>query len=133
MWVAKVVALVRLSVDMNGATDDNEFALVRFMELVPPADNVDKKLGCVVLRWATDEDEDPRESCLSVAYTTVNRKISTDRVAPWYGLVPVSTILGTVQVVRDRVPCQPFFHKTHWKNHRFYINRFLKLETKTRE
>ena len=50
-----------------------------------------------------------------------------DEPSAWFGIVGISAVLGTVQVVQDSVPCRPFVNKEYWKNHRFYINRFLRV------
>ena len=38
-----------------------QFAVVRYMEVVEPKDRLEEKLGCIVLRWSTDDEIDYTE------------------------------------------------------------------------
>lgn len=42
----------------------------------------------------------------------------------WFGLVPFSSIVGTVQFLRSNIAIHPFSAELQWPLHRFYINRF---------
>ena len=94
VWVSKVVAFIRINVDSNRqCSGETEFALVRYMQVVRPENNIQKELGCVVLRWATDEDNDARARANFELHITHGINENLDEAAPWYGFHPISSIL----------------------------------------
>ena len=83
MWVSKVVAFIRINVDSNRkCSGETEFALVRYMQVVRPENNIQKELGCVVLRWATDEDNDARARANFELHITHGINENLDEAAP---------------------------------------------------
>ena len=46
-------------------------------------------------------------------------------VGEWYDLIPFSSIVSTVQVLRSNISIHPFTPSLPWVLHRFYINRFF--------
>ena len=51
VWVAQVWALFHVSI----AGKREEYAFVQYLECTPSLDNIDDELGCVCLRWATED------------------------------------------------------------------------------
>ena len=113
--MAKVLLLFRLAV---GVGDIGEYAYVQYMEVTNPLSQVDKVLVCVCLRWATEDGVD----------RTLNIEASLQRnrveAGEWYGLVPFSSIMSTVHILRSNIAIPPFSPQLPWPLHRFYINRF---------
>ena len=116
LWVAKVLLFVRM--DVNNTSVKSDYAFVQYMEVTNPVTEVDKALGCVCLRWATDDEKD---WTLDIEESLKSKHIDA---AEWYGLVPFSSIVSTVQVLRSNIAIKPFTPQLPWPLHRFYINRF---------
>jgi hypothetical protein len=117
LWVAKVLLL--FSMKDSRTVEPHEYAFVRYMVATDQASAVDKELKCVCLRWETDEDVD---RTLNITEEMEENYIEAGE---WFGLVPFSSIVGTVQVLRSNVPIRPFTTPLPWPLHRFYINRFI--------
>jgi hypothetical protein len=117
LWVAKVLLLFSMKDSSRG--DPHEYAFVRYMIATDQVTAVDKELKCVCLRWETDEDVD---RTLNITEEMEENYIE---VGEWFGLVPFSSVVGTVQVLRSNVPVRPFTSPLPWPLHRFYINRFI--------
>ena len=120
LWVGQVLLLVHIK---HGTEDLGQFAYIQYMEVTTPLSTIDESLGCVCLRWATADDID---------YTTnYNRTVDVDRIdtAEWYGLVPFTSLLGTVQVIRSNIPINPFTMAVPWPMHRLHMNRFDRHDT----
>ena len=116
-WVAKVLLLFRLSA--TGLGDIQEFAYVQYMEVTDAITGVDRALDCVCLRWATADEVD---RTLNIEQSLLCTKVQEGE---YYGLVPFSSIISTVSVVRSNIAISPFTDKLPWPLHRFYINRFI--------
>jgi len=56
LWVGKILLLFRLS--YTGSSETEEFAYVQYMEVSKPISGVDRALGCVCLRRATEDELD---------------------------------------------------------------------------
>lgn len=117
VWVAKVLLLLRLGQSGGGAV--REYAFVQYMEVTKPVSGVDEALGCVCVRWATDEGED---WTLDIENSLRKEHV---QAGEWYGLVPFRSIVSTVQVLRSNLWIRPFSPELPWPLHRFYINRFV--------
>ena len=89
------------------------------MQVTQPLTEVDKALRCVCLRWATGDEVD---RTLNIQEELRNSHIE---VGEWYDLIPFSSIVSTVQVLRSNVSIQPFTQSLPWVLHRFYLNRFF--------
>lgn len=91
IWVAKVLALLRVPVrisgkslnSMNASTEHMDMAFVQYFDFMEPQDGIDEALGCLRLRWSREEGEE-----------------GISAPAPWCDLLDVNTIKGTVHVVR---------------------------------
>ena len=117
LWVAKVLLLFRLSDDKVSVSE--EYAYVQFMEVTKSLSAIDDALGCVCLRWSTDDETD---------HTLDQDRVlqeSQIEVGEWFGLVPFSAITGVVQTLRSNISIRPFTSPLPWPLHRFYINRFF--------
>ena len=99
-------------------SDIGEFAFVQYMEVTKPISKQESTMGCVCLRWATDDELDRK--------TDIARYLEQDTidVAQWYDVVPLSTIIGKVHVVRANMGIPPLTEQLLWTLHRLYINRF---------
>jgi hypothetical protein len=116
VWVAKVLLL--LSIVDSSTQKEEQYAFVRFFIVTTATSEVDKALQCVCLRWETDEDIDRT--------LQIDKELEQQHIeaGEWFGLVPFSSILGTVQVLRSNIPVKPLSDPLPWPLHRFYINRF---------
>lgn len=119
VWVGKVLLLFRCV--EKGRSGGAELAYVRYMECVPPLNNVEETLGCVCLQWATadsveEQDGAERESGAEGGVVA----------GEWFGVIPFQSILSTVHIVRANIAVQPFTTELPWTSHRFYINRFFR-------
>ena len=89
-----------------------EFVFLRYFDVVPLSDNIDRALGCVKLRWALQPPCDSLEQKEQTA---------------WYDLQSIATLRGRAMVIRgDHCLEQTisFKGKSHWKDQWFYVNRF---------
>lgn len=117
LWVAKVLLLFRLCA--AGLGDKQEFAYIQYMEVTDAITGVDRALDCVCLTWATTDEVD---RTLNIEQSLRGTQVQEGE---YYGLVPVSSIISTVSVVRSNIAISPFTEKLPWPLHRFYINRFI--------
>ena len=119
-WFAETKLLFRLR---NKALDKNpEFAFVKFLVTTPPRDKVEQQLGCVMLRWETEDNID--HSIINVEQYQNN----TIRAGENYGLVSLKSICGTMQLIRSNYGVHPFTKELPWTHHRFYVNRFIDIK-----
>ena len=93
------------------------------MNATPPKDHLEITLECVCLRWTTNTDEDFTMKTQKEA-EQITEKGGNDDVTPWFGLIPASSILSRVYVVRTNFTIRLFGDSYHWTFHRFAINRF---------
>ena len=114
-WFAKVISLFHLSVPMINFT--KQMALVKYFTATKPKDSIDRALGCVCLRWETEDGEDHTLTSLP--------KTPTITAGERFGLVSFQSLCGVVHVVRANYAIQPFFKEIPWPYHRFYVNRFF--------
>ena len=116
LWVAKVFLLFGL--DPQGSEQAQELASVQYMDVTDPISGVDKGLGCVCLRLYTEDETDRT--------IEISRSLRDNHLdaGEYYGLVPFSSIIGSVQVLRSNIAIRPFTSPLTWPLHRFYINRF---------
>ena len=117
LWVAKVLLLFKLSATGHG--DIQEFAYVQYMEVTDAVTGVDRALDCVCLRWATADEVD---RTLNIQQSLRGTQV---QAGEYYGLIPFSSIISTIHVVRSNIAISPFSEKLPWPLHRFYINRFI--------
>lgn len=115
LWIAKVLVLLRVS--EVASQKSSELAFVQYMEYTPPKDNIDNVLGCVTLRWSTTDERDHTLS-------EEKRGMEGNEMAPWYGLVPITSVKGTIHVIRIDYHTKPFTPDIPWWKRRFYLNRF---------
>jgi len=83
---------------------DSHLVFLRYYDVVPALDGVDRALGCIRLKWAQSAD----------GY-------------PWYDIQPASTIRGKVHVVRADIglsSTKSWKDCVDWRGEIFYINRF---------
>lgn len=100
--------------DISGVT--KELAFVKYMDVVKPLDGAEQILGCVCLRWSTDDDVD-----YSILDNSVNARKPP---AQWFDIVDYDNIQSVVQVVRQRYEIGEEACRKHWATHRFCLNRF---------
>lgn len=117
VWFSKLHALFRIKA--TDLSEPIECAFVRYMDTTKPINNIDSALGCVCLRWSTDDNKD-----YTVNPTPLNEMGSISPPAPFFGLIHASSIYSSIHVIRRNIPYLPFIPKTHWMYHRFCINRF---------
>jgi len=117
-WFAQVILLFHINCEHIGF--HNEYALIRFLTCTNPVDAIDKELNCVCLRWETSEESNS-------ARPTDPHPVNADAIVAGenYGLVPFSSLCGTVHLVRANYAIHPFMKEIPWTEHRFYVNRFL--------
>jgi len=116
-WFAEIKTLFKVRNKLKNI--DKEYAYVRFIITTTPLHEIDKKLGCVCLRWET---EDGIDHTLEKNCTMENEVISSGEN---YGLVQFQSICGTMQLIRSNYGIQPFTDELPWTHHRFYVNRFI--------
>ena len=116
LWVGHVLLLFHLKGITNHPA--KEYAFVQFMEVTSCLTKVDEVLGCVCLRWATDDNID------HTLDPSTHIRAGHIETAEWYGLVPFDSLIGTVQVLRANIPISPFTSPIPWPLHRFHVNRF---------
>lgn len=115
-WFAQVQLLFHLNTRTNDRMS-GEFAFVRYFEITPPIDNVDRVLNCLCLRWATGDECD----------RTITPDLQADdtmKVGEWYGVIPFSSITSVHHIVRSNYSVYPFTSQLPWPLYRFYVNRF---------
>lgn len=116
-WIGKVVLLLRSKSSFNGKV--GEFAFIQYFDCCPPADAIDKELGCVCLRWArTDDEHGASSNMISPGNVVI--------AGEWFGLAPIESVEGTVHIVRANMAIHPHTPELPWTSHRFYINRFYR-------
>lgn len=120
LWVAKVLLLFRLCATRVG--NIQEFAYVQYMEVTDAITGADRALDCLCLRWATADEVD---RTLNIEQSLRGRQVDEGE---YYGLIPFSSIISTVNVVRSNIGITPFTERLPWPLHRFYINRFLRSD-----
>jgi len=116
-WVGHVLLLFHL--DGIPHHPAKQYAFVQFMEVTECSTTVDEVLGCVCLRWATEDNID------HTLDPSAHIRAGHIETAEWYGLVPFDSLVGTVQVLRANIPIPPFTTQIPWPLHRFHINRFF--------
>ena len=114
-WFAKVIVLFRMTCEEHRYSE--EFALVRFYICTPPSDYIDDTLGCICLRWETEDGNDHSRTAVS--------ENDSIEAGEQYGLIPFQSICGTCEVVRSNYAIHPFTQELPWTHHKFYVNRFL--------
>jgi len=117
-WFAQCRVL--LSIQSKGNNFHKEYVFVRFMITTPPLDKVDKALGCINLRWETEDgiDYTVRDNC--------SRRSDVIVSGENYGLVEFQSVCGDMQLIRANYAISPFCKELPWTHHRFYVNRFLR-------
>ena len=116
IWVAKVLLLFH----MTFAGVKEQCAFIQYMECTTPLDDVDRRLDCVCLRWATSDEQD---------LTTLggpSARTSTIEGGEWYDIVQFQTLEGVVHVIRSNFAVQQFTKELPWPFHRFYVNKFYR-------
>jgi len=94
-----------------------EFAMIRFMETTKPLDELEATLGCIILRWSTDDGID---------YTKRKQLYEVNHPpSGWYDIIEVSSIVSVVQVVKLRYKLEEKKDSDHWCLNRYALNRFL--------
>ena len=117
VWFSKLHALLRIKpIDLN---EPLECAFVRYMDTTKPINNIDRALGCICLRWSTDDNRDYTHNPLPL-----HAMQNTSLPGPFFGLIESSAIYSAVHIIRRNIPHPPFIPKTHWMFHRFGVNRF---------
>ncbi len=113
-WFAKVLSLFHLEVpDRNYK---KELAFVKYYQTSEPQDNIDRELGCICLRWETEDglDHSKRAGKSSDIITAGER----------YGIASFQSICGVAHILRSNYAIPPFYKEIPWPLHRFYVNRF---------
>lgn len=96
-----------------------EMAFVKYMDVVKSLDKAEDMLGCLCLRWSTDDDVD---------YTNGKQSLNMRKPpAPWYDVVDFNSVQSVVHVVRQRYELVEDTHRKHWATHRYCLNRFIKF------
>ena len=86
---------------------------MQYLECTPPADAIDRELGCICLRWVNaDGGEEIDGSC--------------HYGAEWFGLEPVEAIRGSIHIVRGNMAIHPHTQELPWTEHQLYVNRFYR-------
>ena len=94
-------------------------AYIRYMDIVKPKDKVEELLGCVCLRWSTDDEKD---------YTNGKNIIDENNPpAPWFDIVPFKRLISVVQVIRQRYELKESACNSHWTGWRYCLNRFKQV------
>ena len=112
-WFGKVLLLFLLTVDNTDYK--KEFALIQYMTCTAPLNKSEEALGCLCLRWETEDEIDH----------TLKPDMEEVETGEWYGMIPINSICGTCQIVRSNIAFDPFRKPLPWINHRFFVNRFL--------
>ena len=112
------------------------------MEVTPPIDGVDSALDCVcLLQWETGEEvlraSTPHRQPASQNFTHNPTDLETPQrtkrnkvlASEWFGIVPFSTIEGSIHVLRSNFAVHSLSDELPWTDHRFYINRFYREPT----
>lgn len=101
----------------SSVSQDLDF--VQLLDVVPPRDIIDGTLNCICLRWATNYDN----TADSVFISTHS---DSDIPSPWFSLIPISSILGSVHVLCQNYFGSPFPSSLQWRLHQFYLSRFYR-------
>jgi len=114
VWFAKLLMLLRFKLSGLQRRDEKttvvkEVAFVQYFECTPPRNAVEVTLGCVCLKWARGTGSD-----------------GEGPVSRWFGIVPITSVRGRVQVVRANYGVEGLFPEPNWDEHRFYVNRFYR-------
>ena len=117
VWVAHVLLLFYLQLPRD--KEPRQYAFVQYMEVTKPLNGVDEALDCVCLRWSTDDEIDRTIDIPN------QLNVSHIETAEWYDLLPFSSIIGTVQVLRSNIPIAPFSDPLPWPLHRFHVNKYF--------
>lgn len=114
-YFAKVILLLRI--DFHNGQQQAEYAFVQYMKCTPPKDIIDKGLGCVCLRFETEDEID-------YSLKPLPKEEDTITAGEWFGLEPVESIFGAIHVLRSNMHIPPFVGQVPWTHQRFYVNRF---------
>lgn len=98
-----------------------ESAPVRYFEIKPPVDSIDRVLNCLSLRWATDDGID--HAIDHTVRLNLNGDSTID-VGEFHEVVPFSSIRSVHHSGRSNYGVLPFTLQLTWSLHRFYVNRF---------
>ena len=116
IYFAKALVLFHAKADGGplaaDEAEERELCFLRYFDIIPLSDNVDKALGCVKLRWAK---------------TSEKSAAGEGTVKPWYDLQSVATFRGVVHVVRGDYCLErtrSYKDVSHWADYWFYVNRF---------
>ena len=112
-WFGKVLLLFLLTVDNTDYK--KEFALIQYMTCSAPLNKSEEALGCLCLRWETEDGIDH----------TLNPELQEVETGEWYGMIPINSICGTCQIVRSNIAFDPFRKPLPWIKHRYFVNKFL--------
>lgn len=117
LWVGNVLLLLRLSTTWN--FDIEELSYVQFIDIKKTISRLDRALWCVYLRWETEYE----------LYWTSNiyryMRHKNINSGEDYGLLPFSSAISTIQVMRSNMSIAPFPSPIPSQLHRFYIKRLF--------
>ena len=123
LWVGKVLAFLRI-INPNGSKvsesdGKNELMFIQYFDIIPPQDEIDRRLECIRLQWCRDEEQVQDD----------NLKRCNTSFSKWFDLLQVSSIRGMVHVVRGDYGLGGTLlsrdaENVPWYDQHFYINRF---------
>ena len=114
-WFAQVISLFHISVPQRNYSKQVSF--LRYFHVTEPSDQIDRILGCICLRWETEDGVDHTKR--------QNRLQSSISVGEQYGLVSFQSLCGVVHIIRSNYALPPFSKELPWPYHKFYVNKFL--------
>ena len=124
VWIGQIRVLLRVQFTGNS---EEEIIFLRYMDVVPANDDIERTLDCIMLRWSCGAGPEHLLDQRNGPMSELSKLSETDEVmetTPWLGIAPFNSILSRVHVVRTNV-CSPVFdERLHWMFHRFCINRF---------
>lgn len=119
VWVRKVLLL--FSCFTKEESEDENLALVRYIQCVSPLDALDRALRYVCLQYAPAGSASKERD---IEGQGENRDALV--AGEWFRAIPVQSNVSKVHVARSYIAVQPFGTELPWKGHCLYTNSFLR-------
>ena len=94
---------------------EREFVFLRYFDVVPLRDNIDRRLHCMKLKWS------------QMRYNNTSQCDSNQKRTPFYDIQNIATLRGRVQLIGGYYGLEKtktYKKKKSWKEEWYYVNRF---------
>lgn len=103
---------------------------VQYYKCVIPADEIDRMLACIFIRWENGDEEN--KFCGRGSHGPGSGSRAQYRKG-WFIIVPIQAVKGNLHILRANNTIKPLTVEHPWTEHRFFINRFFLNKKSRRE